>query len=190
MAALRRVAANDLSALLFSVRVPGESTMLAGRGETKIARVPFDDPDPACAAHAAVYRLRADAGGILTARQPWASRLARLPEPMPAVFDEQVRQLGQRVERFSSDAVRGGANAFLVNDGVLIIGFTAARAVLNAELLEKCAKAYLLASLTGRSIGRIPMLIRIVAGRRLRKDQKRAAEFYSRGEMPPDFSTY
>ncbi len=176
--------------VLFSVRIPGETAMLVGDCQGEIKCVPFDTADIAFDAHTTVYRLRGDAGAILTAPQPWASRLASLAEPMPAVFDEQVRQLGRRVGRFSTAALVEGANAFLCSGVVLTIGHTAERAVLNAELLEKCAKAYLLASLTGRPIGRIPWLVRHIAVRRLRKDQQRASAAFARGELPAASSTY
>src|SRR5512134_3938297 len=87
----------------FSARLPGQDALAATSLRSSGVRiVPFADaaPDePAVALHAVVYRARGDAGALLTAGLPWASRLAQLAEPMPAVFDEQVRQLGARVER-------------------------------------------------------------------------------------------
>ena len=197
--ALARIAAKGLggeSDVLFSVRIPGENAMAVSTG----AGAEIVTLDSTSMLHAAVYRLRGDAGAILTAMQPWASRLEQLSAPMPAIFDEQVRQLGQRVERLQAagaklsnagvSALKRGACAFLAPDGVITIGFNPERAILNAELLEKCAKAYILASLTGCKVGTIPWLVRYIASGRLRKDQARAAESYARGEVPQGFSTY
>jgi ribulose-5-phosphate 4-epimerase/fuculose-1-phosphate aldolase len=191
--ALARLAGKGLAVeppVLFSVRLPGQAAMTVGDGQGEVETVPFDTADTRFEMHASVYRLRGDAGAILTAPQSWASRLASFPEPMPGVFDEQVRQLGQKVEPFSAATLAEGANAFLSGRLVLTIGFTAERAVLNAELLEKCAKAYLLASLTGRPVGLIPWLVRRIARRRLRKDQQRASAAHARGEVPAPFPTY
>jgi ribulose-5-phosphate 4-epimerase/fuculose-1-phosphate aldolase len=187
--ALARVARKGLSgehAPLFSVRIPGQSAMAAGSDPEDIATISYDQAEGEAALHAGIYRMRGDAGAVLTARQPWASRLAQ----MPSVFDEQARQLGPCVERYSVATLKTGANAFLMDQGVLVIGFTAERAVLNVELLEKCAKAYLLATLAGGRIATIPWFVRWIAGRRLRRDQRSAAAAYARGEVPAGFSIY
>lgn len=196
----------DDSAAIFSARIPGQNAMAvaapqAGSIRTQVVSLdPVVADEPALSLHAAIYRLRDDAGAILTAQPAWGSRLGQLPEPMPAVFDEQARQLGSRVERLplqGRDLSQPGrtillrrANAFLLGPGVLVVGYASERAVQNADLLEKCAKAYILARLTGGRIGSIPWLVRTVAGGRLRKDQRRAAEAWARGEAPGRFSTY
>jgi ribulose-5-phosphate 4-epimerase/fuculose-1-phosphate aldolase len=207
--ALSRLEARGLAGAAsdaFSARMPGRAAMAVASLRAKpvgVRVVSLDaaaSDEPAVALHAAAYRVRGDAGALLTARLPWASRLAQLPEPMPAVFDEQVRQLGPRVEPLATERsqlgeagaamLARGANAFLLAEEVLAVGFTPERAVLNAELLEKCAKAYLLARLAGGRIRRIPWLVRYVAGGRLRKDRRRAAQAHARGEVPSPFSTY
>lgn len=188
----------------FSARVPGRPALAVASLGTRATRVvPLGEAaadEPAVALHAVVYRARGDAGALLTARLPWASRLAQLAEPMPAVFDEQVRQLGARVEHLPTQGstlggaatarLARGANAFLLGEQVLVVGFTPERAVLNAEVLEKCAKAYLLARLAGGPVRTIPWLVRWIAGGRLRKDERRAAAAHARGETPGRFSTY
>src|SRR5512139_1587988 len=106
-AGLARISAKGLagdSQVVFSARIPGQNAMAAGVAKGKASDVairPFDQAaaaEPILAVHSAVFCQRADAGAILTARQPWASRLSRLSGPMPAVFDEQARQLGSRVD--------------------------------------------------------------------------------------------
>jgi ribulose-5-phosphate 4-epimerase/fuculose-1-phosphate aldolase len=119
---------------------------------------------------------------------------------MPAVFDEQARHLGPRVERLTLQGMemtetaisilKRGANAFLLHHGVMCLGFMGERAVLNAELLEKCAQSYILASLTRQPIEVIPAFVRFIATLRLRRDQKRASKAYARGEVPVRPATY
>jgi len=86
--------------------------------------------------------------------------------------------------------LKRGANAFLVERGVLCLGSTGARAVLNAELLEKCAQAFILASLARRPVRVIPSYVRLIATLRLRKDEKRASRAYTRGESPDRVMAY
>jgi len=98
--------------------------------------------------HAEVYRRRGDAGAVLSACPPWGAALAGLGRPMPPVFDEQVRHLGPSVLPLAGPASLDSCrNAYFLPDGCLCIGTTRDRAVFNAELLEKCSQAYLLAFL-------------------------------------------
>jgi ribulose-5-phosphate 4-epimerase/fuculose-1-phosphate aldolase len=48
--------------------------------------------------HAAVYQNRPDIHSIIHTHQPYASALALINSPIPALFDEQVRYLGRSVE--------------------------------------------------------------------------------------------
>lgn len=150
--------------------------------------------------HRSIYGSRADVGAIVHSHQKWASGLRLLRQTMPGIFDEQVRQLGRRVERLPYSApelapeaiarLRNHDNVFLFGDGVLCLGVTGDRAVFNAELIEKCAKAFILAVATGCRIGTVPLLVREIAQRRMRKDQQRAAAAYRRGEIPSGFTAY
>ncbi|HMU95050.1 MAG TPA: class II aldolase/adducin family protein, partial [Anaerolineales bacterium] len=47
--------------------------------------------------HGAVYQHRADVHCIIHTHQPYASALALINMPIPALFDEQVRHLGRSV---------------------------------------------------------------------------------------------
>jgi hypothetical protein len=148
--------------------------------------------------HLAVYQARADVGTILLNRQPWAAALHELNGDMPGVFDEQIRHLGRSVvrldDRFGAAAIqtslRSGANAFIASGQVICLGMIVERAVFNAELLEKCAKAYVLASSTGMPVGKIPWLVRWIANGRLMKDERKAAEQYAKGQTPAFSSAY
>jgi len=145
------------------------------------------------ALHAAVYRTRPDAGAVVTFQSRWAGILARLQVEMPAVFDEQARHLGARVAVLSPegiDLLRSGNCGFLFRDEALCLGFNKDRAVFNTELLAKCCQAYALAKLTGKPVGRIPLYVRYIAGRRLAADRKRAAEAWARGEVPNGVGAY
>ncbi|MBI5962104.1 MAG: class II aldolase/adducin family protein [Chloroflexi bacterium] len=140
--------------------------------------------------HAAVYQTRADVHCIIHTHQPYASALALIKMPIPALFDEQVRFLGRSVDIISyapsgtgflknavKVKVKNSNNAFILqNHGVLVFGGTAEQAIHNMALLEKCALTYLLAIMTEKKISKIPLPIREVAFAKLRADEKKFAE--------------
>jgi hypothetical protein len=139
--------------------------------------------------HAAVYERRPDVSVIIHTHQPYASALALMERPIPALFDEQVRYLGRSVDlvpyapsgtsflkKNVAKRIDSGANAFILeNHGVLVLGGDAEGAVHNMALLEKVALDYLLALLTDGRAETVPLPIREVAFRKLRKDEKRLA---------------
>ncbi len=139
--------------------------------------------------HAAVYERRDDVSVIIHTHQPYASALALMERPIPALFDEQVRYLGRSVELVSyapsgtsflkknvAKKITSGANAFILeNHGVLVLGGDAEQAVHNMALLEKVALDYLLALLTDGRAEKVPLPIREIAFQRLRKDEKKLA---------------
>jgi ribulose-5-phosphate 4-epimerase/fuculose-1-phosphate aldolase len=202
-----------------SLRLPGEAKMLGGTFNKKLSIVdlngagrnedtqPSSKSFPASHLHAAIYRARPDVGAILFSRQDWGSSLNQGTEPMPGIFDEQVRQLGrsvaplkgvpQQISTFRGNLssatlsqLRAGEQIFLVSGGLLILGHTVERVVFNAELVEKCAKAYLIARATGLTVKKVPLYVRIIANMRLHKDQKRSAASYAAGEIPAGFKAY
>jgi ribulose-5-phosphate 4-epimerase/fuculose-1-phosphate aldolase len=140
--------------------------------------------------HAAVYQERADVHCIIHTHQPYASALALIKMPIPALFDEQVRFLGRSVDiipyapsgtGFLKNAVKAkvknNSNAFILqNHGVLVFGVTMEQAIHNMALLEKCALTYLLAIMTEKKISKIPLPIREIAFAKLRADEKKFAE--------------
>lgn len=79
-------------------------------------------------------------------------------------------------------ALANGANAYCLDDGTLCFGMGLERLLLNIEILEKCAESYLLAQCAAEPIRRIPRVVRFIAGRRLKRDQKDAAARHLRGE--------
>lgn len=149
--------------------------------------------------HADLYSFRPDVGAIVRFVPPWSSQLKYLDHPLPLVFDEQCRQLGASVNQLpldkdgnlkESSILLSGANGFLVSEEVVITSVTREKAIYNCELIEKCAKAYLLAIATGGSVRKIPWFVRFIAKSRLLKDEKKAIEFYKRGERPTGFKAY
>ncbi len=138
-------------------------------------------PDP----HRAVYAARGDVGAILEGRQVWGRTVGRVGRPMPALFDEQVRHLGLAVPLATGPALsvpRASTNALVWDDRVLCFGMGLERLLLNAELLEKCAQAFVLAETSGRRVRRVPWWVRLVANRRLSRDQAEAAQRHAGGE--------
>jgi L-ribulose-5-phosphate 4-epimerase len=156
-------------------------------------------PSIECGMHARVYRARPDVNAIVHTHQPYASALAFLRKPIPALTDEQVRFLGRQVAiidyapsgtgllaRNVRRRVAGGDNAFIIaNHGILALGTDPDRAVFNMALLEKVSIAYLLALTT--EVGRVytvPAAIREIALTKLHKDESRIAAQLT-GAVPP-----
>jgi ribulose-5-phosphate 4-epimerase/fuculose-1-phosphate aldolase len=137
--------------------------------------------------HAAIYQARPDVNAIVHTHQVYASTLALIDAPIPALFDEQARFLGRKVAIIQyapsgtgmlrstiARHVSDHNNAYILkNHGALCFGEDAGRAAHNVEILEKCALAYLLALCTGRKVSRIPLPVREIAFSRLRADQKK-----------------
>ncbi len=194
-----------------SVRIPGHKLYAVTpsnydydkmRAED-ICVVDFDgkhvpDPDGAgglvpsieCGMHANVYRERPDVNAIVHTHQPYASALAFLRKPIPALTDEQVRFLGKQVAIIDyapsgtgflaknvQKKVASGDNAFIIaNHGVVALGTDPDRAVFNMALLEKVSIAYLMAlSTEAGKVYTIPDTIREIAFGKLKKDEKRIA---------------
>jgi ribulose-5-phosphate 4-epimerase/fuculose-1-phosphate aldolase len=124
---------------------------------------------------------------VIHTHQVYASALAVVNAPIPALYDEQVRFLGRAVEIIPyapsgtpflknnvKSKLRNGYNAYILqNHGALVLGSTTERAVHNIELLEKCALAYLLALCTERQVTRIPLVVREIVFAKLREDEKK-----------------
>jgi hypothetical protein len=147
-------------------------------------------PSIECGMHANVYKERPDVNAIVHTHQPYASALAFLRKPIPALTDEQVRFLGKEVAIIDyapsgtgflaknvQKKVASGDNAFIIaNHGIVAVGTDPSRAVFNMALLEKVSLAYLLALTTeSGKVYTIPAAIREIAFTKLRADEKRIA---------------
>lgn len=160
------------------------------------------------ALHAQIFAIRGDAGGVFVSGARFTQALNLVKKPMRGIFDEQVRQIGLSTKRLAlknhqltrqdKKLLNKLDNAFLLTPvkpsaepmGVLILGVTHERVVFNAELMEKCAKAYVLASATGKPVTEVPFYVKLIANKRKLKDQAYTAECYAKGDMPTGFTAY
>jgi len=186
-----------------SLRLPGEGQMLWGTAadarphRTALATDPSPKTEvPATAAiHQAIYHRREDVCAALVGGGAYGRQLPLFGGWMPAVFDEQIRQLG-RMGAASEDtdglrrAVSGGGNAVVHGGQILLLGMTPARLALNAELFEKCAKAYVCALASGGSVKPLPWWVRHIANGRLMKEQDRARQQVRAGQWPQETRGY
>ncbi|MFC1996406.1 class II aldolase/adducin family protein [Chloroflexota bacterium] len=186
-----------------SVRIPGEDALAITPSNYDYMDVEIDDicivdfslnqiqgahkPSIESGMHAAVYEKRAHVGCVIHTHQVYASSLALIDMPIPALYDEQVRWLGRSVEiipyapsgtgflkKNISKMVKNNHNAYILkNHGALCLGPNPERAMHNVLLLEKCALTYILALCTDKEITKIPLAIREIAFAKLRKDQKK-----------------
>jgi ribulose-5-phosphate 4-epimerase/fuculose-1-phosphate aldolase len=139
--------------------------------------------------HIAVYKSRLDVGAIIHTHQVYASVYALTVREIPALFDEQVANLGNRVavvpyglsgsEELTANiaaAVAGNCNAYILqNHGALVLGTDISKAARNVELLEKAAKVFYLASLTGKQVTTLSPEIEAALFDLLTSDQRREA---------------
>lgn len=137
--------------------------------------------------HSAVYQARPDVGCVIHTHQDFASAIALINKPIPALFDEQVRFLGRSVEIIPyapsgtgflvnqvRKMVKNHHNAYILkNHGALCLGDTPQRAYHNVLLLEKAALSYILALSTGEKVTKIPLLVREIAFNKLRSEQQK-----------------
>ena len=186
-----------------SMRLPGEAVMLLRAAHVaggSLVRVALDKAQGEAAVHAAIYLTRADVGAIGVGGGAFGRTLAAFGGGLPQVFDEQARHLGHTAEPLLAigpdlpmDARRclaTGGNLWVCGQRLAILGTTEHRLVLNAELAEKCAKAYVLAAGTGDRVHTLPWWVRRIANGRLRKDQARAAARFASGQAPEESNGY
>ena len=121
-------------------------------------------------AHIGVYRHRPDVHAVIHTHQPFASMFTLIGRSIPALFDEQVIQLGGRIDLvpyaisgsdqmtdFIVAALGNRCNAYLLaNHGALVLGTSLEKAMLNAEVLEKVARVYHYALCTGQPVTALP----------------------------------
>ena len=180
-----------------SLRIPGSTAMWhAAVDAAQPERV--DWQRHAESPPAAVFAERGDVCAVVLGSGPFGGLLAGIESRqgrMPLVFDEQVRHLGRmpvaQAHRAGwAAALRQGGNVVLVDGQPLVLGMTPTRLALNAELFEKCAKAYVLAAATGGRIKSLPWIVRHVANGRLMKDEKRARARVREGLWPEESKGY
>ncbi len=201
-----------------SLRLPGENAMWWGTAEAvqprRVGLSPADVGDvgdvgevadvpgvtgAAGAAtpsvHRQVYEWREDACAMLLGGGAFGRQLPHFGGWMPSVFDEQIRQLGamgpacSELSALQRSLVAGG-NAAVLDGQVLLLGMTASRLALNAELFEKCAKAYVCAVAGGGRVKPLPWLVRRIANGRLMKEERAARVRVRSGLRPAETRGY
>jgi ribulose-5-phosphate 4-epimerase/fuculose-1-phosphate aldolase len=200
-AARDRMVAKDLltgNEASLSVRCPGATSMWFG-GATDAAPILRDwkgaTADAIAAAHALVYARRPDVGAIARGGGSFGMRLASFGGLLPQVFDEQARHIGPMPPAVDDEsgldrALATAGSALILRRSPLCFAITPRRLALNAELFEKCAKAYVLAVATGGRVRSLPWWVRRIANGRLAKDQRAAAVAFERGEQPAERTSY
>ena len=175
-----------------SLRIPGSGAMWFGLvADTQPQRMPLHTVLQQAAVHTRAYAQRADAGAVAVGGGAFGQCLADFGGAMPQVFDEQARHLGPMLSAASAaPTLHGRGNVALVAGRPVCLGMTAMRLALNAELFEKCAKAYVLAVAGGGRVRPLPWIVRLVANRRLAKDQQRAAARLQQGLLPEESKGY
>ncbi len=190
----------------FSLRIPGQTEMILISGSkdwrqieiADLRTVPFSAKDDLSMLHACIYQERGDVGGIAVSSPKWVRLLASSGGSLPSIFDEQVRHIGSsdslNEHVMSRDTVketfRRGANAALLGGRLLCLGMTRDRVLFNTELYEKCAQAYVIARACDSRISRIPLWVRLIATRRLLKDENIALASYRNGHIPEGINAY
>lgn len=178
-----------------SLRIPGSDAMWFGFATDAMPqRVPCRAAPHDAQVHAAVYAARGDVGAIAVGGGAFGRCLADFGGAMPQVFDEQARHLGPMVpirgQAQQLEALQHRGNVLLMQGHPVCLGMTAMRLALNAELFEKCAKAYLLAVAGGGRVRALPWIVRWVANRRLAKDEQRASARFLQGQLPEESKGY
>jgi len=192
----RLVRRGELPAVTLSLRVPGTGTLWFGTlADAEPAETSLGQALPDAADHAVIYRARPDVGAIIQGAGSYGPLVASFGGCMPVLFDEQARHLGRMAAAVGDasrlpDALVGSGNVLLLAERPLCLGTTASRAALNAELFEKCAKAYTLAQATGAVLTRLPWWVVLIATRRLQRDQRAAAEAFRQGRLPAESRGY
>ena len=183
----------------FSLRIPGATEMvLASRSKdwrqieiADLRIVPFSAKDDVGMLHGRVFHERGDVGGIAISSPKWVRTLAHIGGGLPPIFDEQVRHLGSCLPlNAPGEAFRHGANTALLGEQLICLGMTCDRVLFNSELYEKCAQAYVIAKACNNRISGIPFWVRLIATRRLLKDEGIASASYRNGRIPDGLNAY
>jgi L-ribulose-5-phosphate 4-epimerase len=169
-----------------SVRVPGEKIVAITPSGRSYFSLKADDicvidldlnpiegslsPSIEAAMHAGVYQHRSDVNAVIHTHQPFASVLAIINKPIPALFDEITVEIGHEVDiipyAFSGSPelvnnvtgkLGNACHCYLIqNHGALSLGADMQRAMRNSELLENVAQIYHHALATCGEIQKLP----------------------------------
>ena len=162
-----------------SIRISGEDKIVITPSQIKYDKIGVNDivvvdfkknvlegdrsPSVETGMHIGVYETRPDVGAIVHTHSVYASAIASLGKTIPPFLDDIVLMLGGEIEvaeygmpgskELADNAVRalGKKNAVLLaNHGSLCCGKNLEGAFVNAELVERVAKIFILSSLLGK----------------------------------------
>jgi L-fuculose-phosphate aldolase len=162
-----------------SIRISGEDKIVITPSQIKYDKIGVNDivvvdfkknvlegdrsPSVETGMHIGVYETRPDVGAIVHTHSVYASAIASLGKTIPPFLDDIVLMLGGEIEvaeygipgskELAENAVRalGKKNAVLLaNHGSLSCGKNLEGAFVNAELVERVAKIFILSSLLGK----------------------------------------
>ena len=147
-------------------------------------------PSIETAMHLEVYKRRPDVGAVIHTHQVYPSMFALIGEGIPALFDEQVANMGDRIDlvpyglsgsedllRNIAAAVANQCNAFILqNHGALLVGMNMEKAVTNVKLLDKVAQSYYLALSAGKTANPLAANATALLFALLKNAQKKEAE--------------
>jgi L-fuculose-phosphate aldolase len=162
-----------------SIRISGEDKIVITPSQIKYDKIGVNDivvvdfkknvlegdrsPSVETGMHIGVYETRPDVGAIVHTHSVYASAIASLGKTIPPFLDDIVLMLGGEIEvaeygmpgskELAENAVRalGKKNAVLLaNHGSLSCGKNLEGAFVNAELVERAAKIFILSSLLGK----------------------------------------
>ena len=120
--------------------------------------------------HLEIYRNRPDIDAVVHTHQVYASVLALINQPIPALFDEISLEIGPEVALIPyaisgsrklatnvASRLKNNSRCYIIqNHGALSLGTDLTEAMRNAEHLEKVARVYVHALCTGREISPLP----------------------------------
>jgi Class II Aldolase and Adducin N-terminal domain len=191
-----------------SARIPGSKEMLFlggvedwnSIGDATFSTASFASHETVSRLHGAIYLARPDVGAIAISSPKGARLLAGSGGVLPPLFDELVRHIGLpswtalEARHLSKEQMREafgrGANATLLGERLVCLGMTVERVIHNTELLEKCARAYVIAKASGGTVRTIPSWVRLIANHRLMRDERSAEASYASGKTPEVSVTY
>jgi len=182
--------ARHLGATVMPMRRSTDDLKSTSTSYSRLINPAHETPPPAC---------RGRLGGGEPLREGFQQVLTP-PQPSPASrggghFSQgsryllHLRAIYRSALRKSCGLATGGS-VWVAEHDVMVFGSTVHRLALNAELLEKCAKAYVLARATGMHLHTLPWWVCRIANGRLKKDQKRAAQRFAQGLLPDEVKGY
>lgn len=162
-----------------SIRISGEDKIVITPSQIEYDKISVNDivvvdfkknvlegdrsPSVETGMHIGVYETRPNVGAIVHTHSVYASAIASLGKTIPPFLDDIVLMLGGEIEvaeygipgskELAENAVRalGKKNAVLLaNHGALCCGKNLEGAFVNAELVERAAKIFILSSLLGK----------------------------------------